>query len=93
MPTHPKNPLPMVTPFSNSKGRRLNPNDLLDHFDHQIDRDSLQGLAGKSILNPRQFDRRSVVAIAQLAATFGISQCRDGQAARWQDRDHGVFRS
>ncbi|TWU56330.1 aspartate/ornithine carbamoyltransferase family protein [Rubripirellula reticaptiva] len=58
-----------VTPVgTNSKGQRLRPHPLLDACEHQIDREALQALAGKSILNPRQFDRRSVVAIAQLSA-------------------------
>lgn len=59
---------PNVSPLANSKGQRLHPSGLLEHCQHNIDRGALQGLAGKSILNPRQFDRRTVVAIAQLAA-------------------------
>ncbi|QDV68223.1 Aspartate carbamoyltransferase catalytic chain [Rosistilla carotiformis] len=52
----------------NSKGRLLDPQQLLDRTDGKVDRDALEALAGQSILNPRQFDRRTVVAIAQLAA-------------------------
>lgn len=53
---------------TNSKGRRLPPEPLLAITDGCIDRATLEALAGQSILNPRQFDRRTVVAIAQLAA-------------------------
>jgi aspartate carbamoyltransferase catalytic subunit len=53
---------------SNSKGRRLRPERLLAASDGRIDRHPLAELAGQSIVNPRQFDRRTVVAIAQLAA-------------------------
>lgn len=52
----------------NSKGQQLSPNRLLDYTQGKIDEDALAALAGQSILNPRQFDRRTVVAIAQLAA-------------------------
>lgn len=53
---------------TNSKGRRLHPDELLHFFCDKIDREALEALAGQSIVNPRQFDRRTVVAIAQLAA-------------------------
>lgn len=53
---------------TNSKGQRLLPEPLLAVTDGRIDRAPLEALAGQSILNPRQFDRRTVVAIAQLAA-------------------------
>lgn len=53
---------------TNSKGRQLPPESLLALTDGRIDREPLDAMAGQSILNPRQFDRRSVVAIAQLAA-------------------------
>lgn len=52
----------------NSKGRILAAEKLLALTDGVVDRPPLEALAGQSILNPRQFDRRSVVAIAQLAA-------------------------
>jgi len=57
---------------TNSKGRLLDPRDLLDATDGQIDREPLETLAGQSILHPRQFDRRSVVALAQLAALLEL---------------------
>jgi aspartate carbamoyltransferase catalytic subunit len=53
---------------TNSKGRRLDPQRLLDASDRRLDREPLEALAGQSILHPRQFDRRTVVAIANLAA-------------------------
>ncbi|MDA8743003.1 aspartate carbamoyltransferase [Rubripirellula amarantea] len=53
---------------TNSKGQHLSPTELLNSFDGKIDRDALKELAGQSILEPRQFDRRTVVAIAQLSA-------------------------
>ncbi|MBB3205195.1 aspartate carbamoyltransferase catalytic subunit [Rhodopirellula rubra] len=59
---------PLTSAATNSKGRRLCPIALLDYCDGQIDREALQTLAGQSILHPRQFNRRTVVAIAQLAA-------------------------
>ena len=59
---------PLTSSASNSKGRRTLPLDLLNHCDHKIDREALVALAGQSIVNPRQFDRRTVVAISQLAA-------------------------
>jgi aspartate carbamoyltransferase catalytic subunit len=52
----------------NSKGRILDAEQLLSLTDGQIDREPLEALAGQSILNPRQFDMRSVVAISQFAA-------------------------
>jgi len=52
----------------NSKGLRLRAEDLLDLTEGRVDREALQALAGQSIVEPRQFDRRTVVAIAQLAA-------------------------
>lgn len=53
---------------ANSKGRQLRPEPLLEVTDGVIDREALQTLAGQSILNPRQFDRRTVIALAQLSA-------------------------
>lgn len=53
---------------TNSKGKRLRPEELLAASDGCVDRPPLEALAGQSIVNPRQFDRRSVTAIAQLAA-------------------------
>jgi aspartate carbamoyltransferase catalytic subunit len=55
---------------SNSKGQRLDPERLLEATAGKVDREPLENLAGQSILNPRQFDRRTVVAIAQLAAVL-----------------------
>lgn len=58
-----------LTEFAtNSKGRKVRPGDLLAHTESQIDWETLQALAGTSIVNPRQFDRQTVVAISQLAA-------------------------
>jgi len=58
-----------LTAFAtNSKGQRLHPERLLEAVDGVIDREALTAVAGQSIINPRQFDRRTVVAIAQLAA-------------------------
>src|SRR6056297_4123385 len=58
-----------LTAFAtNSKGQVLCPERLLNATEGRIDRDALKNLAGQSILNPRQFDRRTVTAIAQLAA-------------------------
>ncbi|QEG00106.1 Aspartate carbamoyltransferase catalytic chain [Stieleria maiorica] len=58
-----------LTEFAtNSKGRKLDPVDLLRRTDMQVDWETLSKLAGNSIVNPRQFDRETVVAIAQLAA-------------------------
>lgn len=58
-----------LTDFAtNSKGKQLHPNSLLQTSCGRIDREALESLAGQSILNPRQFDRRTVIAIAQLAA-------------------------
>ncbi|MCM2371504.1 aspartate/ornithine carbamoyltransferase family protein [Aporhodopirellula aestuarii] len=59
---------PLTSAATNSKGQRLSPSALLEYCDHKIDREALKTLAGQSILHPRQFNRRSVVAIAQLAA-------------------------
>lgn len=53
---------------ANSKGVRLLPGPLLELTGGEIDREPLDALAGQSIVNPRQFDRRTVVALAQLAA-------------------------
>lgn len=53
---------------TNSKGQRLYPERLLEVTRGRIDREPLEALAGQSILNPRQFDRRTVVAISQLSA-------------------------
>src|SRR6056297_2452075 len=58
-----------LTAFAtNSKGQVLCPERLLNATEGRIDRDALKNLAGQSILNPRQFDRRTVLALAQLAA-------------------------
>ncbi len=58
-----------LTPHaSNSCGLRAAPEALLDSEQGRVDRAPLDGLAGKSILNPRQFDRRTIVALSQLAA-------------------------
>jgi aspartate carbamoyltransferase catalytic subunit len=59
---------PLATQATNSKGRRLHPNALLDATSGVVDRPPLDALAGQSIVNPRQFDRRTVVALSQLAA-------------------------
>lgn len=53
---------------TNSTGRCALPTALLDACNHEIDREALQGLAGQSILHPKQFERRSVIALSQLAA-------------------------
>lgn len=57
---------------TNSKGQRLDPSGLLDfecgEQGNDLDREALQQLAGQSILHPRQFDRRLVIALAKLAA-------------------------
>jgi len=58
----------LTSAATNSKGRQLRPEPLLAVTDGNIDREALDALAGQSILNPRQFDRRTVTAIAQLAA-------------------------
>ena len=58
----------LTSQATNSKGRRLDPEGLLREFDNRVDREALEALAGQSIVNPRQFDRRTVVALAQLAA-------------------------
>lgn len=55
-------------PATNSKGRRLDPQRLLDVTGGKIDRAKLKDLAGKSIVHPRQFDRETVVALSQFAA-------------------------
>lgn len=59
---------PLAPCATNSKGRRLHPEALLAITDGKIDRPPLTALAGQSLVNPRQFDRRTVVAVAQLAA-------------------------
>ena len=53
---------------TNSKGLRSSPLALLNACGGAIDRAPLEALAGKSIVNPRQFDRRTVTALAQFAA-------------------------
>ncbi|MEL7336971.1 MAG: aspartate carbamoyltransferase, partial [Planctomycetota bacterium] len=53
---------------TNSKGLHALPLALLDASGASLDRDPLHALAGQSIVNPRQFDRRTVTALAQLAA-------------------------
>lgn len=62
----------LTTLATNSKGRRLRPECLLAASEYEIDREALEALAGQSILNPRQFNRRTVVAIAQLAALLEL---------------------
>lgn len=59
--------------LSNSKGLRLDPNQLLRESGGCVDRQGLMPFVGKSILHPRQFDRRSVIAFAQLAALLETS--------------------
>ncbi len=59
--------------LSNSKGLRLDPNRLLRESGGRVDREGLQPLVGQSILHPRQFNRRSVIAMAQLAALLETS--------------------
>ncbi len=54
--------------YTNSKGMKLPSSRLLDKLGARLDRESLEQWAGESIVNARQFDRRSVVAFAQLAA-------------------------
>ncbi|MCD0462989.1 aspartate/ornithine carbamoyltransferase family protein [Roseiconus lacunae] len=68
--SHPEKPLTNYA--TNSKGLSVKPSDLLDFCNHQIDREALAALAGQSILNPRQFDRRTVVALSQLAALLEL---------------------
>lgn len=58
----------LTSTASNSKGQKLRPEKLLESVAGKIDRVPLQGLAGQSIVVPRQFDRRTVLAIAQFAA-------------------------
>lgn len=53
---------------TNSKGLRVSPARLLEANDHQVDREPLEKLAGQSIVHPKQFDRRTIVALSQLAA-------------------------
>ncbi|KAA5539077.1 aspartate carbamoyltransferase [Roseiconus nitratireducens] len=60
--------VPLIDRATNSKGQSLPPAELLAATDGRIDREALEALGGQSILNPRQFDRRTVVAISQLAA-------------------------
>ncbi len=59
---------PSINRYGNSKGLKLPPEDLIKSLGHQLDRASLEQWNGTSILNARQFDRRSVVALAQLSA-------------------------
>lgn len=54
--------------YRNSKGTLLPTGPLLDKLGTALDRESLARWAGDSIVNARQFDRRGVVALAQLAA-------------------------
>lgn len=61
---------PLTQYASNSKGQRLEPQGLLDASDGKVDYAALKALSGKSIVNPRQFDRRTVTALAQLAAVL-----------------------
>ncbi|MEZ6089907.1 MAG: aspartate carbamoyltransferase [Pirellulaceae bacterium] len=58
----------MTSSATNSKGRKVSPEAFLGAVENVIDREPLEALAGQSIVNPRQFDRRTVVAIAQLSA-------------------------
>ncbi len=56
------------TMHTNSKGLRLDPHGLLKDVAEVIDRETLEPLVGESIVHPRQFTRRSVVALARLSA-------------------------
>lgn len=58
----------LTTHATNSKGQLLHPETLLAASKGVVDRPPLDALAGQSIVNPRQFDRRTVVALSQLAA-------------------------
>lgn len=53
---------------ANSKGIRLSPRAILDHHEQSFDMDSLRRLAGRSVVHPKQFDRKTVVALCKLAA-------------------------
>lgn len=64
---------------TNSTGRHADPQVLLDAMQSTVDRETLKELAGKSILHPKQFDRRTVVALAQLAA---LLETRDVEIAK-----------
>jgi aspartate carbamoyltransferase catalytic subunit len=56
-------------PYSaNSKGLRLSPRAILEHHDQSSEMDCLRRLAGRSIVHPKQFDRKTVVALCKLAA-------------------------
>lgn len=68
MNTEHQRAIALVNNATNSKGQLLDPQLLLAETDGRIDREALEALAGQSILNPRQFDRRTVIALAQLAA-------------------------
>ncbi len=52
----------------NSKGLVLDPRPLLDAARGQVDVTRLDSLAGKSILHPSQFDRKTVVDLCRAAA-------------------------
>lgn len=62
-----------VTPF-NSKGRQLDPRELLDLNGGDIDFDVLNRFAGQSILHPKQFDRPFVIELARAAALLEASE-------------------
>ena len=77
-----------MRPFhSNSKGYQLPSTKLLDSLGGKLDREPLQQFAGESIINSRQFDRRSVVAMAQLAA---ILEATNVEAAKPLDGKIGI---
>jgi len=63
-----------VNRYSNSKGLRLPPEPLIEAIGPRIDRQSLLQWAGQSILNARQFDRPSVVALPHLAALMETTE-------------------
>lgn len=60
-------PTALETYPTNSKGIKLDPRLLLQHLP-EIDRSKLEALAGCSIVHASQFDRGTVVALAQLSA-------------------------
>lgn len=71
---------PATSQFAaNSKGARLDAQGLLDLLDGPLDEEPLRALAGQSIVHARQFDRRTVIALSQLAA---LLQTRDVEMAK-----------
>lgn len=62
-------------PFhSNSKGRRLDPNDILSTNDKRIDFDRLEQLNGQSVVHAGQFARETIVELARFAALLELSE-------------------